>query len=340
MQGLAVLRDGGGSFPDIVLHASRAPAGADPLRLHGFGLAVSSLPGPILTRAWDRGLLDVPGPVDVVHAPSMAVPPARRAALVVTVHDMAWRQVPETFPRHGRRWHEAAFGRVRRRASRVVVPSEQTAGAVADAGVDGGSIVVIPHGADHLPEPDREAARRLLERLGVQGDFLLSVGTQEPRKNLARLLDAYGRALPRLPARWPLVVVGPSGWGERATAGPGAGPSAGVLAAGAVDDATLAGLYQRARLLAYVPLTEGFGFPPVEAMRQGVPVVASAMPSLGGAALVVDPGDVEALADGLVRVATDEGLRADLVARGTERTAGLTWEASARAHVALWDSLS
>ncbi len=108
---------------------------------------------------------------------------------------------------------------------------------------------------------------------------------------------------------------------------------------GPVDDATLAGLYERARLLAYVPLTEGFGFPPVEAMRHGIPVVASALPSLGGAALVVDPLDVGAIADGLVRGATDDALRADLVARGTERTAGLTWTTSARAHVALWETL-
>ena len=110
-------------------------------------------------------------------------------------------------------------------------------------------------------------------------------------------------------------------------------------ATGPVDDGTLAGLYERARLLAYVPLVEGFGFPPVEAMRQGIPVVASAMPSLGGAGLTVDPHSVEDIAAGLVRAATDEGLRATLVAGGIERTAPLTWAQSARAHVALWESL-
>jgi glycosyltransferase involved in cell wall biosynthesis len=85
---------------------------------------------------------------------------------------------------------------------------------------------------------------------------------------------------------------------------------------------------------------EGFGFPPVEAMGRGLPVVASAMPSLGGGALVVDPGNVEDIADALVQVAGDDGLRGELVARGHQRVAAMTWAASARAHVDLWLSVS
>jgi glycosyltransferase involved in cell wall biosynthesis len=260
--------------------------------------------------------------------------------LVVTVHDMTWRQVPDAFPARGRRWHEAAFARVRRRARSVVVASESVAADVASAGVGVSSIVVIPHGVDHLPAPDQRAAAGLLERLGVEGDFLLSVGTLEPRKNLVRLVEAYRRARPRLPAPWPLVVVGPSGWGENSPFGAGERPVAGVIPVGPVEDGTLAGLYDRARLLAYVPLREGFGFPPLEAMRQGVPVVTSPIPSLGGTGLVVDPENVDDIASGLVRVATDDDLRAQLVAQGIERAVHLTWRASARAHVALWDSLA
>jgi len=284
-------------------------------------------------------MTDVPGDVDVIHALSLASPPARHAPLVVTVHDMAWRTVPETFPGRGRRWHRAAFDRARRRAVRLVVPSDPAARDVVDAGADPASIVVIPHGSDHLPAPDRTSAAALLEGLGVEGDFLLSVGTLEPRKNLARLIEAYGRARPGLPGPWPLVVVGPGGWGRSPLAG-AEGHVAGVVPTGPVDDATLAGLYGRARLLAYVPLTEGFGFPPVEAMRQGVPVVASPMPSLGGAGLVVDPAQVDDIASGLVAAATDETRRAALVDGGLERTQEMTWRASARAHVALWESLA
>jgi len=340
LRGLSDMVDAGDDVPEVILHASRPPPGPDPLAAYGLEVISSRLPGPALTRAWDRGVVDAPGHGDVIHALSLATPPARHAPLVVTVHDMAWRTVPEAYPRRGRRSHEAAFLRTRRRATRLVVPSEPAGRDVADAGVDAAAITVIPHGSDHLPLPDQVSTDRLLARLGVDGDFLLSVGTLEPRKNLARLVEAYGLARPRLPAPWPLVVVGPQGWGDNSPFGGGRGPDVGVLPAGPVDDGTLAGLYGRARLLSYVPLTEGFGFPPVEAMRQGLPVVSSPMPSLGGAGLVVDPERIDDIAAALVNAATDEVLRADLVDRGVERTKALTWVASARTHVALWRSLA
>jgi glycosyltransferase involved in cell wall biosynthesis len=102
----------------------------------------------------------------------------------------------------------------------------------------------------------------------------------------------------------------------------------------------LAALYARSRLLAYVPFEEGFGLPPVEAMRYGTPVVASPLPTTRGASLEVDPTRVDDIAQGLVRVATDEELRSRLAAAGVARAGGLTWEAAARAHVELWSSLS
>ena len=333
------MADAGEGVPQVMLYASRAPAGTDPLAAYGFEVVSSILPGPALTRAWDHGLVDAPGEADVIHALSQAAPPARHAPLVVTVHDTAWRTVPEAFPGRGRRWHEASFRRARRRATRLVVPSEQAAGDVVAAGADPGSIVAIAHGSDHLPEPDRAAAAALLDTLGVDGGFLLSVGTLEPRKNLARLIDAYGRARPNLPSPMPLVIVGPVGWGESPVFRSAEASNVGVVVTGPIDDGTLAALYERAHLLAYVPLTEGFGFPPVEAMRLHTPVVSSPMPGLGGAGLVVDPESVDDIVDGIVRAATDEVLRAELVAQGAERTRTLTWAASARAHVALWESI-
>jgi glycosyltransferase involved in cell wall biosynthesis len=339
LQGLSAMADAGEAVPQVVLYASRPPSGTDPLTAYGLEVIASRLPGPALTRAWDWGVVDAPGGADLIHSVSLAAPPSRSAPLVLMCHDLAWRQVAETFPTRGRRWHEAAFRRARRRATRFVVPSEPVGRDLADAGVDAASIVVIAHGSDHLPAPDQESVTALLERLGVDGEFLLSVGTLEPRKNLARLVEAYGRARPLFPAPWPLVVVGPSGWGAMAPFGAGDGALTGVIPAGPIDDGTLAGLYDRARLLAYVPLMEGFGFPPVEAMRQGIPVVSSPLPSLGGAGLVVDPVSVDEIARGLVRAATDDDLRTELVVRGIERINDLTWTTSARAHVALWEAV-
>ncbi|HTZ09840.1 MAG TPA: glycosyltransferase family 1 protein [Acidimicrobiales bacterium] len=323
-----------GGGPDVTLYASRPPVRPDPLADLGFPLRSVPLPGPVLTRAWDRSLVAGPRGVDVVHAISLATPPARGRPLVVMVHDLAWRHVPEAFPPRGRRWHEAALRRARRRASHFMVSSVAVGQELVADGVRPEAVTLIAHGSDHLPPPDEEAARDLLERLGVTGEFLLSVGTLEPRKNLPRLFAAYARARPSLPGPWPLVVVGPAGWSQE-----GDPPGQGVVPAGPVGEATLAALYRRARLLAYVPVEEGFGLPPLEAMRHGTPVVASAVPSVDEAALVVEPRSVPAMAEALVRVATDDTVRADLVARGRAHAAPLTWEAAARAHVAVWSSL-
>jgi glycosyltransferase involved in cell wall biosynthesis len=130
------------------------------------------------------------------------------------------------------------------------------------------------------------------------------------------------------------VVVGPTGWGDAVPA-----EGDGVVLAGAVDGAVLAALYRRARLVVYVPLLEGFGLPAVEAMAAGTPVVASTVPSTGGAAWNVDPTDEDAIADGLAQVATDEAVRSQLQAAGTARAATLTWERSARQHLAAWETL-
>ncbi|HYA68322.1 MAG TPA: glycosyltransferase, partial [Acidimicrobiales bacterium] len=148
-----------------------------------------------------------------------------------------------------------------------------------------------------------------------------------------RLLEAYARAKPAFPASWPLVVVGPAGWG------PDVAPAADVVLAGAVEAGILSALYTRARLLAYVPLEEGFGLPVVEAMSLGTPVVSSAVPSADGAARAVDPKDVDSIADGLLAVATDDALRASLVARGLDHSGRLTWAACAHSLAELWGSL-
>lgn len=333
LQGLAALGD---DAPRIALHASRSPAAPDPLAVHGHPVIASWLPGPLLTRAWDRGMLGAPGGRDVVHATSLAFPaPARSAPLSVMVHDLAWREVPEAYPPRGRRWHEAALQRAVAGGRLLLVPARSTADALVAAGAPPARVEVVEEGADHLPAADVAGARRILDRLGVRDGFLLTVGTLQPRKNLPRLLEAYERARPELPEPWPLVVVGPAGWGD---ALPPSSIPHGVLLSGEVRGAELAGLYRLARCLAFVPLAEGFGLPPVEAMRECTPVVASPVPSLAGtgAAIEVDPRDVRAMATALVQASSDDRIRSALVTAGLERTRELTWETAARRHVELW----
>ena len=334
----------GPDAPPLTLWASRPPrAGPDPVaRLHS-PTRCSTLPHRALVWAWDRGLAAPPGR-QLVHATSLATPPPGRRSLrpggatppmSVMVHDLAWRRNPEAFPPRGRRWHEAALRRALDRAALLVVPSAAVAGDLVAAGAAANRVEVAEEGCDHLAAPDDAAATAVLEALGVDGPFLLTVSTLEPRKNLARLVEAYAGARPHLPGPWPLVVVGPAGWGPEVAAPAGSG----VVAAGNVTAGGLSARYRRATIMVYVPLHEGFGLPPVEAMSVGTPVVASAVPSTAGAALEVDPLDIAAIADALVQVATDDGCRSELVARGRRRAGELTWEAAARRHVELWESL-
>lgn len=336
--GLGRLPDG--QRPAVSLVASRAGPGPDPLRGLGYPVRAFVLPAPVLTRLWDLGLLGAGRPGDLVHCVSMAVPARGRAAgLVATVHDLAWRAMPDAYPERGRRWHEAALRRVAARADAVVVPSEQTAAALREArvGIGEDRIVTVPEGADHLEEPDFDRACRLLEGLGVEGPYLLAVSTLEPRKNLRRLIEAYAAARDDLAEPWPLVVVGPTGWGESL---PETAPPPGVVLAGAVDGGALTALYRGARCCAYVPLLEGFGLPVVEAMSQGTPVVSSPVPSAGGAALEVDPREPGSIAAGLIAASGDGPLRSELIEGGRARAASLLWADAARAHVALWEGVA
>jgi glycosyltransferase involved in cell wall biosynthesis len=322
--------------PHVELVASRfrgRRTDTDPLTALGPPVRCSSLPGPLLTRAWDAGIIRSPAGFDVIHTTSLSTMEPGKAAMVATVHDLLWRRVPEAYPARGRSWHEAALRRALRRADRFVVPAEVVAEDLVGAGAERDAITVIPMGSDHLPAPDFDVASAHLARMGITGPFLLSVGTLEPRKNQARLIEAYGRIRASLPEPWPLVLVGPSGWGRQVA------PTPGVVLAGLVSPAELSALYALARLMAYVPIIEGFGLPPVEAMAFGTPVVASPLPGTGRAAFEVDPQDPDSIAAGLLRVATSEDERNRLQALGFSRSAELSWAAIARRHVALWDEV-
>ena len=241
--------------------------------------------------------------LDVLHCPTFRGPVRSSVPVVVTVHDLAVLRHPGTFNQWTRRYSRLAVPRVARAARRVIAVSEFTRGEIVELlGVPAGRIRVIPNGVGKPFVPDGPAA---------VGDYVLAVGTLEPRKNLA----AAQRAAERLGVE--LRVAGARGWGDVQVDG----------WLGRVSDEELAALYRGARCLVYPSLYEGFGIPVLEAMACGTPVVTSTGGATeevaGGAAVLVDPHDPAVIADGIEEAAAR---RDELRALGLERAAGFTWE--------------
>lgn len=276
----------------------------------------------------------VAGDADVVHAPSLAVPPTGRVPLVVTVHDLAFLRYPDAFTRRGVRFHTRGLELARREAAAVVVPSRFVGEELADQGFAPERVFVAPHGADAPPEADDRGDPTRRRDLGVNEPYVLFVGTVEPRKGVPALLAAFAG----LRAGHPdlsLVVAGWRGWGRVDGL-----DAAGVVRTGPVGGEDLDALYRGAALLAYPSRYEGFGLPVLEAMARGCPVVTSAAASLpevaGDAAVLVDPDDPDALAAGIESLLDDPDRRRDLADRGRRRALRFTWTACVEQHVAAY----
>jgi glycosyltransferase involved in cell wall biosynthesis len=277
-------------------------------------------------QAWSRArrpaLERFLGAFDVLHYSDWMYPPQRTGLRSTVIHDLVplhhrdW-VTPRTYSMHSAKYRDAAT------CDTVFANSAYTAHDVVDTlDVDAQRVFVAPPGVD--PVFSAEGGRA---ELG--GDYVLTVATLEPRKNLQVLVDAH-----RLDGRLQLAVVGGEGWGEQPQLdGPG------ILRLGRPDDAELARLYRGAAVVAYPSRFEGFGMPVVEAMASGSPVVVSSHPSLdeaaGDAALRADPEDAGAWARALEEAAAR---RDELVARGLEHARGFTWRRVGETMLAAWSN--
>jgi glycosyltransferase involved in cell wall biosynthesis len=309
-----------------------------------------------LTQIWQRLRLPLAvelftGPIDLLHAPDFVLPPTR-ARTLLTIHDLAFLRHPECFVPSMVRYLSAAIPRGLRRADLILADSVATRADLAELlAVDAARVTVVYPGVGPQFRPlSSEHTAHVRRRLNLPEQFLLFVGTLEPRKNLTRLIEAFALlksgATGAAPSALDLVIAGRRGWLyedifatiERL------GLREQVHVIDFVHDNDLPSLYNLAWALAYPSIYEGFGLPALEALACGTPVVTadnSSLPEVvGESAVLVAADNVESIAAGLARVVGDSALRDRLRAEGPVCARQFSWEQAARQVLACYERVS
>lgn len=285
-------------------------------------------------------------PIDLLHVQYTA-PPFCPVPVVTTIHDLAFEHHPETFTRRGSWQMKLTVRRTARRAARVATVSEfSREDLLRTYRLPPEKVVVTYNGVEPrfqpIPEDPREAAL-VRERWGIAGPYILALGSLQPRKNLPRLIRAYGSLRRRYPQlNHQLVIAGRDLWlaGEihrQVAEEPWARQ---IVRTGYVPEEALPALYRNADLLVYPSFFEGFGLPPIEAMACGVPVVTSRVGSLpevcGEAAAWIDPFDEGSIERAMFDVLTSPARQASMRAAGLEQARRFDWQETARRTLALY----
>jgi glycosyltransferase involved in cell wall biosynthesis len=276
--------------------------------------------------------------LDIFHGTNYDVPLWGGRPSVLTIHDLSLLLYPETHEARRVRRARRRLPIMSRAATLIIAPTQSVKREVCEhLRVSADKVVVVPEAprSSFSPMP-REQAAEVRARLGVEDEFILYVGTIEPRKNILTIVRAFEELLRTTALRPQLVIAGRKGWLtdelfayiESSTLGDR------LHMTGYVSDSDLRALYSSCRVMAFPALYEGSGLPPLEAMACGAPVVTSNTPAIsemvGEGARLIHPTDHQALAHNLVELLNDEGARAALGAAGFNRAADFTWERAAR----------
>jgi len=288
-------------------------------------------------------------PVDVLHV-QFTAPPFCPCPVVVSIHDLSFEHLPQTFNRRSRTQLRLTVRHSARRAAKILTLSEHTRRDVIETyGVAPGVVSAIPLAAPaHFgPVTHDKELQRVRHTYGIDGDYVLSVGSIQPRKNLVRLIKAYAalrgaRAGNKCPK---LVIVGKCAWlyDETLRALEQTGVEDSVVLTGYVPEPDLPALYSGALCFIYPSYFEGFGLPPLEAMKCGAPVIvgnATSLPEVvGEAALKVDPFDVSAIAAAMDQLINNSELRAELRVKGLARAKMFDWNDTAQRTLAVYEQV-
>jgi glycosyltransferase involved in cell wall biosynthesis len=278
-------------------------------------------------------------PVDLLHVQYTA-PPFAPCPIVCTIHDLSFEHLPETFTRRGRAQLRLTVRRTARRAAQILTLSEFSRRDIIETyAIDPERVKVTPAAAPagFAPVENETKLKDIRERYGIKPNYLLSLGSIQPRKNLARLIEAYASLRTRDEANFPqLVIAGKSGWldADIYRAARQENPGESIKFIGYVPDDDLPALYSGAICFVYPSFFEGFGLPVLEAMQCGTPVIAgnrTSIPEVAGeAALLFDPFDSAALSAAIEKVIDNSDFRADLRVKGLERARKFSWTTTAK----------
>ena len=313
--------------------------------------SIADPPGTLARQAllfalhlWPNDIADLMVSADLFHATKLVFPP-RRPRLTATLHDMTCWLMPEFHQAPNvaaeRRFAECVW----KRAAGLIAVSESTrADAVRVLGLNPQSIQVIyPGVAQSYFETDAAAVAAVRLKYALPPSYALYVGTVEPRKNLAGLLDAWQGLPASLREEFALVLAGPEGWQSADTLARLRSPDSGVRYLGYVPEPDLPGITAGATVFVYPSFYEGFGFPVAQAMAAGVPVITSHVSSLpevtGGAAALVDPRSLTEIREALSRLLTSPTGRAQLACAGRVRARDFQWENCARRSVGFFHTI-
>lgn len=297
--------------------------------------------GPVGRYWWSTGLPRYvrSSGIELFHGTNYEVPPWRQCATVLTIHDLSLLIHPDTHEKRRVRRSRRRLPLMARAANVVIVPTESVRGEVCEhLGLSAEKVFAVPEAARECFAPmELVATQDARRRLGIGDDFLLTVGTIEPRKNLQTLVSAFeevasGPSQPTLQ----LVIAGSRGWLREPffTALQKSPMRNRIILTEYLNDEQLRALYSSCRAFVYPSIYEGFGLPPLEAMACGAPAITSRIPALeettGGAAILVEPRNVRELAGAIARLLDSDDLRSRLAAMGRSRATEFTWERTAR----------
>ena len=272
--------------------------------------------------------------IDVFHSPNFQMPPTRKASRVVTVHDLVFLRYPEMAIPSSLRHYRPRIKYYLNRSDLIIAVSNATASDIVSyLNINENKIEVVHQGTVTISKSSPEEINLMRSKFGIEGDYILFVGCIEPRKNLVRLFKAF--EISGLSSHFQLILAGLKGWhtDELFQLRRSLKCSDKIKWLNYVSDSELASLYSAASFFVYPSIYEGFGLPILEAMSAGCPVLTSSVSSMpevaGDAALYVDPGNVESIAEGLQQLANDTALRTKLSEMGYKRVEMFKWENTA-----------